>query len=432
VLNKTLLGLGFAVALLAGCGERDIILPGERQAIRASETTANESRPISIPGITSNADWTHRGGSPQHLLRNAALPGALGLAFQVDIGTGDTRRARITADPVVVGGRIFTLDSSSQVSAVATSGALIWSIDVSPPTDRAGEGTGGGLAAAGGRLYVTTGFGELVVLDQATGGQIWRQDLNAPGSGAPTVLGNLVYVVGRDSRAWALDTSDGRIQWSIDSIPSVANFSGGAGVAATSEVAVFPFPSGEVVGAFPQGGLRRWSSVIAGERLGSAAGAAATDIAADPVIDGGTVYVGNVSGRVVAMSLATGDRLWTATEGATSPVLPFGGSVFLMNDLGELVRLDASDGSVIWRVGLGGFEETRERRQRTRFVNYGPILAGGRLIVASSQGVLRQFDPTSGSLLGEVALPGGAASHPVVAGGALYVVNQNGELLAFR
>ena len=59
-------------------------------------------------------------------------------------------------------------------------------------------------------------------------------------------------------------------------------------------------------------------------------------------------------------------------------------------------------------------------------------MAGGRLVVASGDGVLRFFDPASGATVGQAAIPGGASSNPVVAGGTLYVVSQKGQLLAFR
>ncbi|MBM1222387.1 PQQ-binding-like beta-propeller repeat protein [Ponticoccus sp. SC2-23] len=430
--------MGLALAILAGCGEQDVILPGERLDIRdgliggEAEVSSNVARPISLPSQQVNADYTHRGGSAVHYITHPALSASLTRAFSVDIGEGNSRRARITADPVIADGRIFTLDARSRVSAFTTRGDPLWTTDLTPPTDSAADASGGGLAVGGGTLYVTTGFGELVALDVATGGERWVQDLDAPGGSAPTVRGDLVYVVARDSRAWAVERSDGRVRWQISGTPPGANFSGGAGAAVTSDIAVFPFPSGEILAAFPEGGVRRWSSVIAGERLGRAAAVAANDIAADPVIVGNTIYVGNVSGRVVAMRLDTGDRVWTAAEGATSPVLPVGGSVFFVNDLGELVRLDAGNGSVIWRVALPVEEEGEFWEGTTRFVQYGPILAGGRLIVASSEGLLRQFDPVSGALVGSVALPGGAASHPVVAGGILYVVSADGQLQAFR
>ena len=64
--------------------------------------------------------------------------------------------------------------------------------------------------------------------------------------------------------------------------------------------------------------------------------------------------------------------------------------------------------------------------------HYGPVLAGGRLHVASSDGMLRSFDPASGALVGQAQIPGGAATAPVVAGQTLYVVSRDGQLHAFR
>lgn len=52
--------------------------------------------------------------------------------------------------------------------------------------------------------------------------------------------------------------------------------------------------------------------------------------------------------------------------------------------------------------------------------------------MASTDELLRAFDPVSGELVATVALPGGAATAPVVAGGVMYVVNAKGQLLAFR
>ncbi len=421
--------------MLAACSERDVILPGERIDYRGGDDAAaefeNEARPISLGSSVANADWTHRNGGPTHQIAQPALNTALTQVFAAPIGAGDSRRLRITADPVVSAGRVFTLDAQSQVVATSTGGARLWSQSVIPATDNPRDASGGGLAVAGDVLVATTGFGEVVALDAATGGEIWRQDLDAPGTSAPTVVGDLVYVVARDGRAWAIELASGRTRWTLTGTPPTANFSGGAGVAVGDDIAIFPFPSGEVLAAFPEGGLRRWSTVVTGQRPGQAA-STISDIAGDPVIDGDRVYVGNVSGRVVALQSANGDRIWTATEGAVGPVWPAGDSVFIVNDLNELVRLDAGDGSPVWRVQLPEFEEGRERRQKTRYAHYGPIIAGNRLIVASGDGLVRQFDPTSGALIGTLEIRGGAASNPIVAGGTLYVVSKRGELLAFR
>lgn len=423
-----------AFALLVGCGETDVILPGERFDVRPQDQIVNQALPISLPAPQVNADWTHRSGNAQHSITQPALAASPQPLFSAPVGEGDSLRARITADPVVAGGVIYTLDARAIVTATGINGATLWSRDITPGSDNASDASGGGIAVSGGRVFVTTGFGEVTVLDAASGGEIWTQDLDAPGTSSPTVFGDLAYIVGRDGTGWALDVATGRIQWQITGTPEVGVFGGGAGAAVNDTLAIFPFPSGEVVAAFREGGLRRWSTVVSGARLGTAS-ATISDIAGDPVIDGERVYIGNFAGQIVALDISNGDRIWTARDGAISPVWPVGNAIFAINDINELVRLSKDDGSAVWRVQLPGLVESGRgflRQSNEVAAHYGPVLAGGRLIVASSDGLIRQFDPTSGALVGSIEIPGGAASNPVVAGQTLYVVSKTGQLHAFR
>lgn len=421
-----------ALLLLAACGPRpEVPLPGERLPLR-SGTYANPvltaaPRGIALPAPRANADWTHRGGGPDHNPGHLALAGSLQPLFSVPIGEGDSRRARITAEPVIAGGRVFTLDARATVSAFSPGGQLLWSREVVPPDASRSDASGGGLSTDGATVYVSTGYGRLVALDAATGQPRWTQDLEAPGSSSPTILGDLVLLVARDSRAWALERDTGSIRWQVQGIPSTATYAGGAGVAANGGIVVLPHPSGEVRGVFPNGGLVRWTTIVAGNRLGSAAAFAATDIGGDPVLAGSTAYVANVSGRTVALDTGNGSTLWSVAEGAVGPAVPAGDSLFLVNDRGEALRLDASNGAVIWRTAL---PQAERRRGVTAF--HGPLLAGGRLIVGSSDNGLLLLDPASGALQGTVPLPDGAASAPVAAGGTLYVVTEDGRLNAFR
>ena len=421
-----------ALSLLTACGEDDIILPGERFDIRPGTMTENVARPLALPATQANASWTHRNGGPAHVITHPALGPDLRPLFVTEIGAGDSGGARITAHPVVAGGVIYTLDARTRVSATATDGRLLWSRDLLPLSDRPGDASGGGISYDGGQLAVTTGFGELTLLDAATGATIWVQDLDAPAYAPPTFRDDVIYAVARDSTAWALERDNGRIRWQQAGAPSTANFSGGAAPAVFGEVVVLPFPSGEVLATYPDGGIPRWRSVVSGDRLGNVAGLI-NDISGDPVISDGSVYVGNFGGRTVSFDLASGERNWTAAEGAVSAVWPVADAIFLINDIGELVRLDRQSGDPVWRVALPTFAADRNtRRQRNVVAHYGPVLAGGRLIVTSSDGLIRQFDPVSGASLANVALPGGAASGPVVAGGTLYVVSKDGRLHAFR
>jgi outer membrane protein assembly factor BamB len=454
---STCLAFVAALAALAACGQRERPLPGERLDLRALGTPGisgpldaaaedgaapagtgrspdapvNRAAPIGLPAPRANADWTHRNGSPTHRIVHPALSAAPQRAWSANIGAGNSRRARITADPVVAGGRVFTLDAIATVSATSTSGAPLWRHDLTPAFDREGNASGGALAYGAGRLFVSSGFGTLTALDPETGAEIWTQRLDAVATGAPTVVGDLVYLSARDSRAWAIRSDNGRIEWQLPGTPSPSVMQGGAGPAVTDRLAIFPFGSGELVAALRQGGIRVWGATVAGQRRGRVY-ATVSDITGDPVIEGDVLYVGNQSGRVVALRAANGERLWTAREGAYSPVWPEGGSLFLISDQAELVRLDAETGERIWGVELPYYEARRLRRLKAVAAHFGPVVAGGRVWVASDDGRLRGFEPVSGAFVYEAEIPGGAASNPAVAAGVLYVVSGNGQLHAFR
>ena len=424
-----------ALMLLAACGERELILPGERLDLRAepglAPATPEGARPISLAAPRDHAAWTHVNGTPEHRIVHPALPSLRGLVWSAEIGVGDTRRHRITATPVVAGGRVFTLDALAGVMAHDLAGRPLWAANLTPPVDRPTDASGGGLAHDGGTLYVTTAFGQLAALDAATGRVRWIQRLGAAATGMPTVRDGLVYAVSRDGTGWAVETGTGRIAWQVAGLPDSAGFVGPAGPAVSERLAVFPFGSGELLAVFREGGAPAWRASLRGDRVGRAL-AAFSDITGDPVFADGRLYVGNATGRAAAFDPLTGERLWTAREGALSPVWPAGDSVFLVSDASRLVRLDAATGSVIWAEELPGFVRQRPRRRKAVYTHHGPVLAGGRLWVASSDGLLRAFDPVDGDLVGAVAVPGGATTAPVVVGRTLYLVTSAGQLLAYR
>ncbi len=426
-----------ATVLASGCAPREERLPGQRVDLRAglgTETTpvvSAEAARFVAPPVVANADWTHRAGSARHLPIHPALAASPSLAWSAKIGAGDDKRHRITADPVVAAGRIFTLDSHATVAAVSTGGDLLWQRDLTPASEHDGDASGGGLATDGARVYATSGFGLIAALDAGTGAVLWEQDLGAAATAAPAVADEVVYVVGNDSRAWALDAASGRVVWDVAGTPSPAAVMGRAGPAVTDRLVLLPTPSAELVGVLKLSGLRVWVAPVSGQRKGRVY-ARITDISGDPVVAGTTVYVGNASGRTAALDLASGERIWTADEGAISPVAVAGGSIFLVSDRNELVRLDARTGARIWGVQMPYFTRKKAKRQRDITAHFGPVLAGGRLYVASSDGEIRVFDPASGGLTGTIPLPGGAAAQPAVAGGTLYVVSEKGTLLAFR
>lgn len=456
-LNGRLFG-GLLVVLLSqsACGDKELVLPGDRLNVRTplvgdatapdgtapadvaavplaseAQTAGVKSVPISLPAAVGNADWTHRGGSASHRIGNAGFSGSATRIWSANVGQGSTRKNRISADPVVGGGRIYTLDADAGVTATSTNGGTLWHVDLTPPADHAGEASGGGVAYDGGHVYATTGFGELVALDAASGAVVWRQSFDAAVGGAPTVASGTVFVAARDATAWAVRASDGKVQWQLPGTPAAAGVTGVSAPVIADSMVVFPFASGQMLAADIATGAPMWQANVAGTRLGRAY-ASVTDLTGDPVFADGTIFAGSAAGRLGAFYAATGEAVWAAADGALSPPVVAGGAVFIVNDEDQLERLDAGTGAVVWRIDLPYFTKDRDKKRASIFVHYGPVLAGGRLWTASSDGFLRAFDPASGAVLAAVDIPGGAASSPVVAGGTIYVLSKSGQLHAFR
>ena len=432
VLYIGLLGLG------VGCSNSDPRLQGERELLDGTVFVETDARflaedlpDLRLPSPQPVPAWTHQGGNAQHIAAHAELPSELTLSWSRRIGAGDGKRHQISAAPVAQGGQVYTLDSQSMVTALDETGTILWQSELGKSSDALKDVSGGGLAVGGTQLFVTTGFGTVVALDTASGAELWTQDLASYGGASPTVYGDLLYIAARDGAAWAIDTSNGRIKWQVAGPTVAASHTGGPGPAVSDKYAVFPFGTGDVLASFRKGGLRSWSSGLSGARLGLAS-TQVRDLTGQPVIEGSSVYLASSAGRMAAVDLNTGLRIWTAKQGSQGHILVAGGAIFAVSDAGNLIRLSKDDGALIWSTPLPKFTKKSVKSRAKIHAHYGPILAGGRLILASSDGLIRQFNPADGTLITTVDLPSGAASAPIVVNGTLYVLNTKGDLLAFR
>ena len=432
VLYIGLLGLG------VGCSNSDPRLQGERELLDGTVFVETDARflaedlpDLRLPSPQPVPAWTHQGGNAQHIAAHAELPSELTLSWSRRIGAGDGKRHQISAAPVAQGGQVYTLDSQSMVTALDETGTILWQSELGKSSDALKDASGGGLAVGGTQLFVTTGFGTVVALDTASGAELWTQDLASYGGASPTVYDDLLYIAARDGAAWAIDTSNGRIKWQVAGPTVAASHTGGPGPAVSDKYAVFPFGTGDVLASFRKGGLRSWSSGLSGARLGLAS-TQVRDLTGQPVIEGSSVYLASSAGRMAAVDLNTGLRIWTAKQGSQGHILVAGGAVFAVSDAGNLIRLSKDDGALIWSTPLPKFTKKSVKSRAKIHAHYGPILAGGRLILASSDGLIRQFNPADGTLITTVDLPSGAASAPIVVNGTLYVLSTKGDLLAFR
>lgn len=432
-----------AALSLAACGQQEFILPGEREPVRPDETafallaepeTDGEAVEAGVPSLTlppevSVATWEKLNGSGTHLSPHAALGQTLTRVWSRSIGAGSGRRQRMTSGPVASETAVFAIDAAAQVSAVSREGEILWQTEIAPEGERASEGFGGGLALGGATLFVASGFGETLALDTATGAILWRSALEAPSRVAPAVGDEIVVAIGANDVAFGFDRLTGETIWRLEGFGTGPGLIAGGSPALRGPLVILPFQTGGVTAALVDSGRTVWTASIAGGRRGLVR-AQINDISGDPVIDNDIVYAANQAGRMVSLDRRSGERNWTLQEGAYGPALPVGGSLFVVSDGAELVRIDAETGARIWTEALP--EWRNPERRRNAIPHFGPLLAGGRLLVLSGDGVARSFDPVTGQALNAVALPGPAAAPPAIAGGLLFVVTEDGRLHAYQ
>ena len=92
-----------------------------------------------------------------------------------------------------------------------------------------------------------------------------------------------------------------------------------------------------------------------------------------------------------ALDLDDGRRIWTSIHGSQGTLMLGGRSLFSVNDDGLLLRSSADDGTLIWSTPLPHFTKKDVKKRSKIYVHYGPILAGGREIMNSSDGIRRVF-----------------------------------------
>jgi outer membrane protein assembly factor BamB len=444
-----------ALAILGGCGilggkdKKTTPTVGQRIAVLSTNTSvevdpALADVPIVLPEPQTNADWAQRGGNASKSVGHVAVGNALGRAWAATIGRGSEPRQRLGSGPVVGGGRVYTVDTLAVVRAFdAATGAEVWRKEVGDPKDRRGgieplfgESTGafgllfgGGVSFDEGRVYATSGLGDVEAIDAATGALIWRVRPGGPLRGAPTIANGNVYVISQDNQLFALDPADGKLRWNGAGTFEVSGVFGAASPAAGAGTVVAGFSSGELTAYRYENGRVVWQDALARTSISTAV-ATISDIDASPVIDNGRVYAVGQGGRMVALELNTGQRVWEINIAGISTPWLAGEWLFVVTDQGQLMAIARATGRVKWMTQLRRYRDEDDKKGMVTWV--GPVLAGGRLILANSRGDLVNVDPLNGTVQSTVETKMRVTLPMAVANNTLYVLHDEGRLTAWR
>ena len=408
---------------------------GQRVAVLTSESDvevdpATAALPMSLPQAVANSEWSQSGGTASKSVGQLALGGALNRVFSVNAGRGSSLTARLASAPIVAGGRVYTIDTLGTVRAFdATTGGQAWAS--STPTDRGDQAAmyGGGIAYDNGRIFATNGLGYVVALDARNGGKVWQVRPGGPLRGAPSVGNGAIYVISQDNQIYSLSETDGSTNWSQAASLEIAGVFGSASPAVGQGTVVAGFSSGELNAYRYENGRQVWSDTLQRTSIRTSV-SSLSDVDADPVIDSGQVFAVGQGGRMVALDLITGQRLWELNLAGIDTPWVAGDWVFVITDDAKLLCIARSNGHIRWINQLPEFAKAKSKKGEIEYS--GPVLAGGRLIVTGSNGALIFVDPTTGAFQGQTRLPAGASLSPVVANNTLYIYDDRGQLSAYR
>jgi outer membrane protein assembly factor BamB len=425
-------------------------LRGERISVMSIDETLRvddslRGVDVVLPPPYKNDAWPEPGGYASNAMYHLEAPGPLQQVWEQDAGKASDTSSRLTAPPIIAEGRVYVMDSAAHVFAFdAASGNPLWDMLIAPegkddsyifglfgkdnsvdPT----KGFGGGVAYDNGKIFATSGFGQVIALDAKSGRFLWRQDLGVPIVNAPTANGGRVFVSTHDNHLFALAQTDGRRLWDHQGISESAGILESTSAAVAGEYVMAPYSSGEVYALRVQNGRPAWNDMLTHSGVATAL-SELDDIAGRPVVDRDVVFAISHSGVMAAISINTGERLWSRDIGGIQTPWAAGDYVYVLTTDEQIICLTRKEGKVKWIHQLQRWADPEDRSGA--IVWAGPVLVSDRLVVVSSKGTAVAISPYTGELMGKMAIPSGTYISPVVANGMLYLYTSDAQLVALR
>lgn len=325
-------------------------------------------------------------------------------------------------------GRLYTLglrgDKEYVIAFDAATGKEVWATTHGGAfrNDR-GDGPRGTPTVDGDRVYSLGGDGDLSAVDAKTGKLLWSKNVLREFGGtnitwgiseSPLVLGEKVIVNagGRDASIVALNKADGSVIWKSKGISDRSGYSSGMPVQVGGTTQVIFFTHNRVVGLDAKDGRLLWDYPKAANNVANAA---------TPVIRGNRVWVSSDYGNGGALVEIKADGKAQEVYFTKEMRNHHSSSVLIGDHLygysgGILTAMKFDTGEVAWKdrsVGKGSL-----------------VFADGMLYLLSENGVvgLAEATPTGYVERGRFRLPQESLptwSHPVVAGGRLYLRDQD-------
>jgi outer membrane protein assembly factor BamB len=310
---------------------------------------------------------------------------------------------------------LYAASREGEVRALdAASGRTRWDSDFKVEL-AAGPSAGEGLVVVG------TSSGTVIALEAADGKERWRARLSGEVLAAPLVAGGRVIVRTVDGRLRALEAADGKEAWMVEDLVPRLTLRGTSPPVRAGDVVFCGFDTGRVMAVSIPTGDILWQAQVSTPR-GRSELERLADIDAAVRVAGDEVYAVGYQGRIAMIARDSGQIWWTRDLSSYRDIGMDEGQLYVATSDGDVVAMRRRDGGVAWqqtglqRRGLGA-----------------PVLHGGAVVVGDFDGYLHWLDRETGRFVARER-PGRTrfATTPIVIDDRLFVIDDGGEITAFR
>ena len=308
---------------------------------------------------------------------------------------------------------IYVAGHEGDVAAVAAdSGKVIWSENYELPV-------AGGIGAGVDKIYVGTTDGDVVALSATNGELLWKVSVQGEVLSAPQGNGKVVAVQSYDGKLHGLNPKDGSSLWTFDSNVPVLTLRGTSSPIFYGDTVLAGFANGKVAAFDGESGTLRWETRIAVSQ-GRSEIERIVDIDGTLKLVANILYVVTYQGKLAAVDVNTGRRLWQQDASSYVGVDQGFGNIYVSDQQGSLMAYYKSGQGLRWEQAQLG------RRGLNR-----PSVLRSWVAVADIEGYVHFISQVDGHFVGRIRLDSdGVRADMQSDGNVLYVLTNNGELHA--
>jgi outer membrane protein assembly factor BamB len=322
---------------------------------------------------------------------------------------------RLGLGPAVDNRVVFAASHKGEVLAASLdTGRHLWVKNLKLPIS-AGPGAGFGMVVVG------TSKGAIVALDGATGRELWRQRVNSELLSDPAISEKVVVIRSVDGRLHGLDSHNGKELWSVEQQVPRLSLRGTATPIIAKEVAISGFDNGKVMAVSLTSGDTVWDTALASPH-GRTELDRLVDIDSAVRAVGDNVFAAGFQGRTAMLALDSGQLWWGHDMSSYRGLAVDADNLYVTQSDGIVVALRQRDGSELWRNS-----KLKLRRLST------PVLTRTAVAVADFQGYLHWLDKNTGELVARERIAKERISNaPVAVEDTVVVLTDGGKLAAYR